>query len=167
MAEDQCPGAGKILDDKNGFRDAKLGAPFSSFSHMRPAARARYLTYRTNTVKAYERAGDDLEIFGQSLSRIVYYFFKNRLFLIRLEWSANVGVQILSGFGDAFACQPKAYSLRPDGTLRLEADGKNIEFTLFQRIGGAGEIDGWVAIERLGAERAIQAQIQREAAARF
>src|SRR5260370_41167480 len=77
-AEEPCSKAGPVLDQKNGFRDAKLGTPFSKFSHMHSVEQEQY---RTKTVKAYERSGDNLEVFGRRVSHIVYYFFKTNCFL--------------------------------------------------------------------------------------
>ena len=162
-AEEQCQNGGRVLDEKDGFRDAKLGMSVAKFSGMVPTEQEQY---RTKTVKAFERQSDNLEVFGRTVSHIVYYFFKNKLFLVRLEWSDDAGTAILNGFGEALGCQPHSVSSGPATSSFLRASGKAVSLRA-EHSHVANAFFGWLHIERVGAEEAIQSQIRREAATQF
>ena len=160
---EQCADA-STLDEKNGFRDARFGAPLSSFLNMRQTEQEQY---RTKTVKAYERETDDLNVFGQRVSHIIYYFFKGKLFLVRLEWSDDAaGSAVIDGFGRALACAPRQISSGPATTKFIRARGKSVSLEArHSRV--ASVFIGWVMIELNGSERAISTQVRHEASSQF
>jgi hypothetical protein len=161
--EEQCV-AGSTLDKKNGFRDAKFGASLSIFAYMRETEQEQY---RTKTVKAYERESDDLRVFGQRVSHIIYYFFKQKLFLVRLEWSDDeAGSAVMDGFGRALGCESRHARSGPATTVFIRTRGKSVSFEArHSRVANA--FIGWLVIERNGSEEAIAAQLRREASAQF
>ena len=162
-AEEQCVAA-STLDEKNGFRDARFGAPLNIFVRMRETEQEQY---RTKTVKAYEREGDDLNVFGRRVSHIIYYFFKNKLFLVRLEWSDDTaGSAVIDGFGRALDCKPRQVSSGLATTIFIRARGKSVSLDArHSRVANA--FIGWLVIERNGSEEAVAAQIRQEASAQF
>ncbi len=65
LAEDDTASA--VLDNKNGFRDAKLGADFATFEGMKPAGKSNNLLY-------FRRETDKLSLFKVELQGIGYGF---------------------------------------------------------------------------------------------
>ena len=123
--------------------------------------------YRTSTVRAYERESDDLNVFGQRVSHIVYYFFKKKLFLVRLEWSEDpVGSAVIEGFARATGCEPRNVSSGPATTTLLRAEGKSVSLEA-RHMRVTNVFTGWLVIKRKGSEEAIAAQLRHEASAQF
>lgn len=159
-----CPGGGELLDQKNGFREVKLGSKFATFAGMHPTEQEQY---KTKTVRAYERTGDRLEVFGQPLSHIIYYFFNDQLFLVRLEWCEKAnGIEILHGFATALRCPPRSVVVGPANGTELHVQGNSVDL-LGKHFAVAHAATGWVEFERVGAAEAIRVQVQREAGAQF
>ena len=98
------------LDAKNGFRDAKLGAPLSSFSDMRLTNYKDILGYAT----IYERVNDNKRLGNVPLNRIDYYFYKGRLCSITLIADAKYFGDVLhtlhTAYGDALI--PGGFSMK-------------------------------------------------------
>lgn len=71
-AAQQVPGDLHRLDEKNGFRDARLETPLTEFPDFEPAGKAKDLS-------CFRRKDEDLEVSGTTMSRIRYCFYANRL----------------------------------------------------------------------------------------
>lgn len=150
--------AGSALDDKNGFRDAKLGADFATFKDMKSAGKGDGLLF-------YTRKDDNMTLFKLDLSSIVYGFKEAVLdeIVITGAWSLKDGIKacevdndhVLANLIKAFGKATKTHSYSStEGKRCLEsyaggiADpycrvrewrGEKVRMSLFQVVTNAPE----------------------------
>ncbi len=78
------PGDLHRLDEKNGFRDARLEASLTEFPDLEPAGKIKDL-------RCFRRKDEDLEVSGATMSRIRYCFYDNRLASVMM-WGVGADV---------------------------------------------------------------------------
>jgi hypothetical protein len=120
----RAQGSTKDLDEKNGFRDAKFGAHFSSFRNM------VYSDYPNKKDESYwfSRTTDTLALGDIPLSYITYLFYKSRLIRVGSESEGHFK-EIYDTLTEAYGKYTKTDSSRYEGYLyhRYYWQGNKVE----------------------------------------
>lgn len=161
---DECADAGRVIDEKNGYRDTKLGTPFDAFTGLVPA---RQDVFKTNKVTAFVRPRDDKALFGQRLESISYLFHDGRLALIQLHFAGSAdGLEIIRGFETALGCESTNTGAPPLLRIELRAAGEHAGLLAWYILSEVGR-SGTVQIYDRAAVGRIQAEVEREASSQF
>ena len=96
------------LDAKNGFRDAKLGMPLSSFKGLKKDVEVSEGTYTF-----YNRPTDKLKIGDIDVKEIAYRFYHNKLSAVIINAQAGEGYNLSTTFSETYG-KPRTYQLADD-----------------------------------------------------
>ena len=136
-----CPGAGPIVDEKNGFRAVKLGTAIGELSQLREIPQDEFKTVK---VKAYERREEEGSLFGQKTGAPVFFFFEDHLFLISIGFSGG-GLEIMRGFENAFGCKSTTTKTSAATHVELYAAGEHAslfaQYIMSPGVGSYGSVD--------------------------
>ena len=100
-----------VLDQKNGFRGAELGAPRDRFEGLEPAG-------RRGRAHLFTRRGDKLSLFETRLASIVYGFEDERLasIVVTGAWTLDPKLSLCEGNNDHIADNLRAAFGKPTAT---------------------------------------------------
>ena len=163
LAAETCSSGAKTLDEKFGFRDVRFDTIVKDIQNLKQVPQD---LYKTTRVKAYVRTTDTLNMFGQPLASITYFFFDDRLFVIDLQWGGDHSIDLLQGFGDAFGCELKSSDGLSGRDLSLVTVGEKAKFYGSVHI-TRGVAYGVAFLQRLGVQQAIDEAIRKDAATQF
>jgi hypothetical protein len=164
---------GELADEKSGFRDARFGMPLSELGPFKIVPQEEY---RARALKAVRRRRENLTLFDRRVSAITYYFFRDRLARVDVEWGAYSGaLDVLHGFRDAFGAElkhsPPGWPLPGVG---FDVKGEEVHVIIWCSTPAYTEAQPrWVAPDcrakflHAKTEAEIQDQIRKDAAAQF
>ena len=164
-----CQEGAALIDTKYGYNNVKFDvAPSAIAGATQVAARDEFNTKR---VTAYEVKPTDVSLYGQQVNAVTYFFFDNKLFLIRVITSDLGGMYVVSGFERALGCDLVREEKEGYGTM-WSVTAKGAKASVVAEYFKASQYSGResyvkVTFEKNGVRPLVQKAAKEEAQAQF